>query len=141
MSLWSPLTRVHFAPASEETNRPPCSLLESLSMRAYTLLGFARDTAMAIFPFAFGRPLWMGFQVSPPSTDLYKPLPLPPEITFHGFRICSHIAAYNTCGLCTSILSSLAPLRELVYRVFFHVFPPSVVLYTPLLSAAPCKGP
>src|SRR6056300_140734 len=128
MSLWSADTLVQFSPESSDTNKPPFSCLESLSMSATTLEGLALDTAMAIFPFSSGRPFSNKVQCAPPSTVLYKPLPTPPLTTCQGNLWCSHIAAYNTSGFCISIDNSAAPLRLFTKSCFFQFLPPSVVL-------------
>src|SRR6185436_6835681 len=99
---------------------------------------------MDILPISSGNPSFIFSHVSPLSVDLYKPLPGPPLITFHGSRPCSHIAAYRMRGLLMSIESSDAPVLSSTYKTFFHVAPPSVDLYRPrsfdLLYKAPCAA-
>src|SRR5258705_13796649 len=90
---WSFVMRLHFLPALFDTNRPPASLSESLSIRAYTFSGFERLTAIDILPISSGSPSFSFSHVSPPSVDLYRPLPGPPLTTCQGSRPCSHIAA------------------------------------------------
>src|SRR5437762_5898474 len=123
--------RLHFLPASFETKRPPASLSESLSIRAYTFSGFERLTAMAILPISSGKPSFILSHVSPSSVDLYRPLPGPPLMTFHGSRPCSHIAAYRIRGFVMSIDSSAAPVFSSTKRTFFQVLPPSLDLKRP----------
>src|ERR1700752_325217 len=120
--------RLHFFPPLVETNRPPASLSESLSMRAYTLSGFERLTAIDILPSSSGKPSFNFSHVSPLSVDLYRPLPGPPLITFHGSRPCSHIAAHRMRGLVMSIDNSDAPVLSSTAKTSFHVAPPSTDL-------------
>ena len=118
------MVRVHVSPASSERNRPP----SSASIIAQTRSGFAGDTATDVFPIIFGSPFDRRVQVSPASAVFQIPEPGPPERTRHGSRWWSHIAAYSTRGLVTSMLNSLGPVSESTKNIFFHDFPPSVVL-------------
>ena len=128
MILCSADTWLKLFPALFETYRPPAFLSKSLSINAYTLSEFAPLTAIAILPISFGKPVCNFSQLAPPSVDLYKPLPAPPLITFQGNLPCSHMAAYNMLGFFASIDNSAQPVLSLMYKIFFHVVPPSVLL-------------
>jgi hypothetical protein len=67
-------------------------------------------------------------QCSPASVDLNKPLPAPPDTSFHGRRTACHSPAYSTSGFEGSRIRSAAPVESFRYSTLFHVFPPSVVL-------------
>ena len=67
-----------------DTNNPPNLLFESLSAKRYTLSELALETEIANLPNSLGKPFSILNQLSPPSVDLYTPLPSPPEITFQG---------------------------------------------------------
>src|SRR5438094_6596792 len=100
-------------------------------MSAYTRLESAPEMPMLIFPTSpCGRPglRVISRQVSPPSVDLYRPLPGPPLDIWYSTRYASHNAANTTLGLRRSIQMSTPPV--LLSRNSFrcHVFPPSVLL-------------
>src|SRR5437870_673214 len=106
-------------------------------MSAYTRFGSAPDTATPIFPSSpAGRPgaRVISFHVSPPSVDLYKPLPGPPLDIVYSVRNASHSAAYITFGFLRSIEMSTAPVLLSRYSVLRHVRPPSMLLNTPRSS-------
>src|SRR3989339_105104 len=106
----------------------PALFAKSLSINAYTLSEFAGLTAIAILPISLGKPLLNFSQLAPPSVDLYNPLPGPPLITFQGSLPWSHMAAYNMLGFFASMDNSAHPVLSLMYKIFFHVVPPSVLL-------------
>src|SRR3954463_11379074 len=90
-------TSFHVAPASSELNKPPLSF----SISVYTRFGSAALTATPILPsIPAGRPALrvISVQCSPPSVDLYRPLPGPPLDIVHSLRYASHNAAYITSG-------------------------------------------
>src|SRR5215467_12589360 len=121
------LARVQVAPASSDLNNPPFSF----SMRAYTRFASAPETATPILPsMPAGRPgaRVISVHVSPPSTDLNKPLPGPPDDIWYSVRNASHSAAYITFGFFGSIEMSTAPVLLSRPRTFFHVAPPSADL-------------
>src|SRR5579871_1315404 len=107
---------------------PPASLLKSLSINAYTFSELLLQTAIAILPIPSGNPFFIFSQCSPPSVDLYRPLPGPPLITCQGLRPCSHMAAYKMEGLFMSIDNSEQPVISFTNKTFFQVTPPSVDL-------------
>src|SRR5437764_94761 len=60
-----------------------------------------------------GRPCSPGLScvhVSPPSRDVYRPLPGPPEVISHGLRRVCHRPANRMRGLFGSRHTSLAPV-------------------------------
>src|SRR5512133_647003 len=127
------LANVHVVPASSDRNNPPFSF----SMIAYTRFASAPETATPIFPSTpCGSPgaRVMSVHVSPPSVDLYNPLPGPPLDISHSLRYASHIAAYITLGLCGSIEISTAPVAGPLYNTLRQVLPPSVLLKRPRSS-------
>ena len=67
-------------------------------------------------------------QCSPPSVDLYKPLPGPPLDIEYSTRKASQSAAYITFGLCGSIEMSMPPDFASLNNTRRHVLPPSVDL-------------
>src|SRR5436190_13773166 len=73
-------------------------------------------------------------QVSPPSVDLYSPLPGPPLDIWYSTRYASHSAANITVGLRRSMATSAAPDLPSLNSTFFHVLPPSALLKTPRSS-------
>src|SRR5213596_3160061 len=98
-------------------------------------------TAMRPYGF-FGKPLLascvISVQVLPPSVDRNNPLaegavgPSPPERYSQPLRRKSHIAANMMSGLLGSIFTSVQPVERFApLRTWFHVLPPSVVLYRP----------
>jgi hypothetical protein len=50
---------------------------------------------------------------------------------WYSLRYASHSAAYITCGFDLSIAMSIAPVLSSRKSTRRHVFPPSVLLYTP----------
>src|SRR6266705_4163720 len=72
--------------------------------------------------------------VSPPSVDLYRPLPGPPLDIWYSTRYASHSAANITFGFRRSIATSAAPVLPSLNSTFFHVVPPSELLNTPRSS-------
>ena len=64
------------------------------STRVKTRLGSAGLTRTAILPLSpSGMSRVSSVQVSPPSVDLYRPLPGPPELKVHALRLNCHIPA------------------------------------------------
>src|SRR5262249_32307798 len=115
---------------------------------AHRRLGLPGATAIPIFPTksSFGSPPASCFQVSPPSVDLYSPLPGKFEgaYTDHGGRRVAHSDAYTTRGFFGSMATSMAPtlVGSLVLkRTFFQVAPPSVDRYRPRSGLAPYTWP
>src|SRR5215469_7132591 len=107
---------------------------------AYTRLGWLVANANPILPYSpSGKPSSLPnfFQFLPPSMVRYRPLPGPPLLKSHGVRRCCHMLASRRLGLEGSITRSLQPEVSLVYRIFVHVSPPSVVLKTPLSGCMP----
>src|SRR5205814_1632867 len=86
-----------------------------------------------------GSPLVSCRQVSPPSVDLYNPLPGPSyaPLVVHGGRRDAHMSAYRVCGLDGSNARSIAPVFSSLYRIFFQVRPPSTVRNTPRSAFGP----
>src|SRR5580692_9411674 len=70
-------------------------------------------------------------QCAPPSVVLYRPLPGPPLVSFHGTRCACHIAAYSSLGSRGFIARSTAPVPSSTKRILRHDLPPSTVLKTP----------
>src|SRR5256886_13340412 len=90
----------------------------------------------------FGNPLLaspvISVQVLPPSEERNNPLPegavglSPPERYSQPFRRKSHMEANMTSGLLGSIFMSVQPVERFApFRTWFHILPPSVVLYRP----------
>src|SRR5579871_2317518 len=85
-----------------------------------------------------GSPFVNCFHVLPPSVDLNKPLSVPFHAPFsHGPCLPAHISAYITSGFDGSIATCIAPVFSSLYKTCCHVFPPSVVRYTPRSVFAP----
>src|SRR3954467_5066120 len=86
------LTRCHESPPSSERNSPP-SLFSTIAQRRLVLTG---ETVTLILPSTpAGRPRFrvISVHVSPPSIDLKRPEPSPPESIRHGLRpICQNAA-------------------------------------------------
>ncbi len=80
-------------------------------------------------------------QLSPPSVDLYNPLPAPPEENPHGVRCSCHSAAYTMRGFWGSSTRSMAPVESFFERIFCHVLPPSFERYTPRVGLGPNTWP
>src|SRR5271165_6386936 len=89
-----------------------------------------------------GRPFAVfsssSFHVAPPSAVRKKALPLaavafsPPERNVQPLRRKSHIPANKTLGSFGSMEIVEQPVDKLApFKMRFHVFPPSVVLYSP----------
>ena len=98
------------APASSLRYKP-LSLSCSDSMTVYKILGLDGAMAMPNRPsLPLGKPLWILFQVFPPSVDLYKALLAPPELKFQAVRRNSQNEAYNTWGLVGSMAISAQPV-------------------------------
>src|ERR1035438_1042913 len=112
------------------------------STSAYTISALTGETEMVTLP---NRPAGKSFvcfvHVFPPSDDLYKPLPFPPELKDQGVLLNSHIPAYMISGFCQSIATSLHPVFSSTYRIFSQVFPPSDVLYKPRSGPGFQSGP
>src|SRR5262245_36265547 len=71
-------------------------------------------------------------QCSPPSVDLNRPLPGPPDRNVHAWRRKSHMAAKTVDGSCALEASIAQPVDWFApASTLFHVVPPSVVRYTP----------
>src|SRR5688572_33302111 len=116
---WSALTSIHVAPASSELKSPPFSF----STSAYTRLGSAPETSTPMRPTTpAGIPGRRVISVhdSPPSVDLYKPLPGPPLSILYSFRYASHSAAYSTFGFDRSTERSMAPVLLSRKRTFLQ---------------------
>src|SRR4029077_14425159 len=79
--------------------------------------------------------------VSPPSREVYKPLPGPPEFISHGCRRACHRPAKRMRGLVGSKQTSEAPVSSSLASTCFHVAPPSVVRYTPRSLPGPNGEP
>src|SRR6478672_11750496 len=90
----------------------------------------------------FGKPLLasavVSVQVLPPSVERNNPLAdgavglSPPERYSQPLRRKSHIAANMVSGFAGSIATSVQPVERFgPLRTWFHVLPPSVVLYRP----------
>src|SRR5665213_1563061 len=97
-SRFSLLTWRQLAPASSERYTPPCAPLSVRSSTiAQTRLELLGATATPMRPTASsaGRPPVSCFQVSPPSVDLYSPLPgiLEGAYTTQGGRRVAHSEA------------------------------------------------
>ena len=106
-------------------------------MSAYTRLESAPEMPTLIFPTSpCGRPglRVISRQVSPPSVDLYRPLPGPPLDIWYSTRYASHNAANTTLGLRRSMATSAAPVLPSLNSTFFQDLPPSALLKTPRSS-------
>src|SRR5579884_2802305 len=66
-------------------------------------------------------------QVSPPSREVYSPLPGPPLVKAHGTRRACHRPANSTRGLFGSKHTSDAPVSLSLNSTRCQVLPPSVV--------------
>src|ERR1035437_2894868 len=124
---------VHVAPASSERNSPPFSC----STSATTRFASTDETEMPILPsIPAGSPCAcvISVHVSPPSVDLYIPLPGPPLDICHSLRYASQSAAYMTFGFFWSISTSMPPDAGPLYRTLRQLFPPSVDLKMPRSS-------
>ena len=87
------------------------------------------DTAKSIFPiYPFGSPFDNFIQVFPASTDLYIPPFNEPLIIVHGFLSALQDAAYIIFELSGANSTSTMPIESEINRIFFHDFPPSIVL-------------
>ena len=132
-------TRKDAPPSSERY-----SAYVSDSTKAYTTSGLAGLTASPILPrLPSGRPSSSvrSTHVLPPSWVTYKPLPSPPLSKNQGSRRKDHIAANNLSGLDGSMTSSAHPVRSSTFNTCDHVWPPSVVLYTPRSGLSPHAEP
>src|SRR6184192_2441619 len=104
---------------------------------------FEGAIASASRPYGFfGKPLFasgvISVQVFPPSVERNNPLAegavglSPPERYSQPLRRKSHIAANMISGFVGSIARSVQPVERFdPLRTWFHVLPPSVVLYRP----------
>ena len=101
-------------------------------MTAKTRSGFALETEIPDFPKSFGSPNFIFVHVFPASMDLNNPEFSPPDSITQGYLWCCHIEAYKIRGFVMSIDKEEAPVVLFTERIFFQVFPPSVVLYMPL---------
>src|SRR5688572_6361924 len=103
-------------------------------------LGFAGDTAIPIFPVTpRGKPRAVRdkfVHVAPPSVDLCKPLPRPPDDISHGVRCACHVATYRMSGFVGSSWMSITPVESLTNSTLLNVRPPSVVLNRPRVGLA-----
>src|SRR5579883_2409219 len=80
-------------------------------------------------------------QVVPPSLDLYRPEPGPPDDRFHGERRTCHSAAYTTLLLLGSSATSIAPVSASWNSTLVQCAPPSLVRNTPRSVLAPNAWP
>src|SRR5690349_15794075 len=108
---------------------------------------------MASRPYGFfGKPLLFSgvtsVQVAPPSFERNKPLadaavgPSPPERNVQPFRRKSQVQASSEFGLPGSIAMVEQPVdRFPPFKIWFQVFPPSVVLYRPRSGESLHKAP
>src|SRR5258708_3163913 len=130
------LIKFQVRPVSSERYNPAAP---GASITAYTRL--PRAVAMPTRPHSPpGSPLpRTSVQVSPPSVDLYSPLPGPPlgGYWLHGVRRARHIAAYNKRGFSAANARSIAPTSAPLSRILRHVAPPSADRYTPRSSFGP----
>src|SRR6058998_1740084 len=93
---WLASRAFQLAPPSSERKSP----LFFDSIIAYTTCGREGATATAMRPYGLaGRPLLLAgassLQCSPPSVDLKRPLPGPPERKVHPCRRKSQVEAYS----------------------------------------------
>ena len=101
--------------AARRRSRPDglATLVPISSTTAHSRFGLLGETAIPILPTnsSFGSPPASCFHVSPPSIDLYSPLPGIYEgaYTDHGGRRVAHSDAYSTRGFFGSIARSIAP--------------------------------
>src|ERR1019366_4962572 len=101
---------------------------------AYTICVLEGATASAMRPYGFaGRPLLFAsvssVQCSPPSVDLNRPLPSPPERNVQPWRRKSHIDANSVFGSSGLMLSMPQPVDPfLPASTFVQDLPPSIVL-------------
>ena len=79
----------------------------------------------------------MSFQVSPPSSLLYKPLPFPPSFNDQGLRQDCHSEAYIVRGLDGSNTTLMQPALSFLNNMRSHDLPPSFVLYRPRSELVP----
>src|SRR6476620_5955928 len=103
------LMSFQLTPASSELNSPPFSF----STSAYTRFGSAPETATPMRPTTpFGIPglRLISCHASPPSVDLNRPDPGPPDDMLYSPRDASHRAAYSTFGFVRSTEMSMAPV-------------------------------
>src|SRR5260370_6204621 len=105
------------------------------------MLELLAATRTPIRPKLFGKPPPSCFQVRPPSFDRKTPVFSLPEINRQGLRSKRHMVAYRMLGLLTSISRSAQPCSASIYKTFFHVSPPSVVMKTPRSSLGPVLWP
>ena len=90
---------------------------------------------------ASGRPFITFSQVSPPSIVLYNDVSFPPSSKRQGLRLKVHIPAYIILGLLISIVMSAQPVSSSIYKIFFQLLPPLVVLNTPRSLFGPHSFP
>ena len=88
-----------------------------------------------------GRPACDLRHVSPPSVERQSADSGPPEMYPYVRRYRCHVVASRTSGLRGSIAMSLAPAHVPPSSTFFHVLPPSVVLYRPRSPPFRDSGP
>src|SRR5207237_9674165 len=125
----SPWIRAHLRPQSSDRNMQP-SFAPTI---AYTRFESAPETVIPILrkipsgsPFPSKR-----FQVTPLSSERYKPLPAPPLEKNHGCRRDCQSAAKTMFGLCGSNTTSIPPVFSSLLKTFVHVWPPSAVRKIP----------
>ena len=70
-----------------------------------------------------------------------QPAAFATDVNVQGWRRKDHIAANNLSGLEGSMTSSAHPVRSSTSNTCDHVWPPSVVLYTPRSGLSPHAEP
>ena len=111
-------------------------------MCAYTTSGFCGDTARAMRPrFSAGSPSFSRVHVLPASVLLWMPASGPPPISTPTCRRRWYVAAYSTSGSRGSMHTSVTPVSSPAVSTAFHVFPLSVVLYSPRSPPDAQSGP
>src|SRR3989442_208524 len=78
---------------------------------------------------------------APPSTAPHSPPPAPPLFRFQVLISSCHIPANSTLGSPGSIARSAQPVFASTNNTRVHVFPPSVVRYTPRSADGPNARP
>ena len=111
-------------------------------MAAYKTFGCIGEIANPIFPILDpGRPLFILFQFSPPSTLLYSAVPGPPSINAATFLCLCQLAKYKMFGFSGLITRSVTPVHSFISSLFSHDFPPSTDLNKPRSPPELHKGP
>src|SRR5262245_31818737 len=88
-----------------------------------------------------GMPVCERFQVLPPSVERHTPDSGPPAMYPYVRRMRCHVVAMRMSGLRGSSTTSLTPAHVPPSSTFFHVRPPSVVLYKPRSPPFTDNGP